>query len=148
MVVVGVGAVVLHNDSILLVKRSGCPYRGFWSIPGGRVEFGEKLEDAVKRELLEETGVEAEPIGVIYVSEIIPASCIDCYEHIVIIDFLVKPKTTLIKPSSDALDAGFFKLNDPPKPLSPHAKSLINRLSTMLKTGNLCIIDFHGEPRV
>lgn len=144
MIVVGVGAVVLKNNYILLVKRAGSPYRGFWSIPGGRVEFGEKLEDAVKRELFEETGVEAEPVGVIYVSEILPASCMDCWEHIVLIDFLLKPRNTVVKPSSDASDAGFFELSNPPEPLTPHVRFLIKHLVTMLKTGGLCVINSNG----
>lgn len=54
---VGVGAVVLRDGQLLLLLRRKAPEAGFWSIPGGKVEFGETCEDAVLRELREETGL-------------------------------------------------------------------------------------------
>ena len=55
-----VGAVITRKDEVLLVERSQEPSRGLWSIPGGLVELGEAVRDAVKREVLEETGLEVE----------------------------------------------------------------------------------------
>jgi 8-oxo-dGTP diphosphatase len=55
---VAVGAVVLRNGSILLVRRGREPAAGAWSLPGGRVRFGEELHEAVVREVAEETGLE------------------------------------------------------------------------------------------
>jgi ADP-ribose pyrophosphatase YjhB (NUDIX family) len=52
-----VGAIVFEGDSALLVERAGEPLTGWWSIPGGLLETGEKLEDAVLREVREETGL-------------------------------------------------------------------------------------------
>ncbi|HEX8926712.1 MAG TPA: NUDIX domain-containing protein, partial [Terriglobales bacterium] len=57
----GVGGVVVHNGRALLVRRASEPLKGEWSIPGGLVELGEKLIDAVRREVLEETGLIVEP---------------------------------------------------------------------------------------
>jgi ADP-ribose pyrophosphatase YjhB (NUDIX family) len=54
---VGVGAVIVHDGRAVIVKRANDPYKGQWSIPGGRVELGESLHDAVRREMREETGL-------------------------------------------------------------------------------------------
>ena len=54
---IGVGAIIFDGDSALLVERAGEPLKGWWSIPGGLLETGEKLEDALRREVLEETGL-------------------------------------------------------------------------------------------
>jgi 8-oxo-dGTP diphosphatase len=63
--VVGVGGVVVREGRALIVKRAHEPRRGEWSIPGGAVEVGERLTDAVRRELREETGLEVEVGGVL-----------------------------------------------------------------------------------
>ena len=63
---VGVGALIFTRSGrrgpILLVERAGEPLKGYWSLPGGLVETGELLEDAVRREILEETGLRVEPV--------------------------------------------------------------------------------------
>ena len=51
------GGIIFDGDSVLLVERAGEPLKGWWSIPGGLLETGEKLEDAVRREIREETGL-------------------------------------------------------------------------------------------
>lgn len=55
------GALIFNGDAILLVERAGEPLKGYWSLPGGLVETGELIEDAVKREVREETGLDVEP---------------------------------------------------------------------------------------
>ena len=52
-----VGAIVIRDDEVLLVKRNKPPGRGLWSIPGGSIELGETLQEAAEREIREETGV-------------------------------------------------------------------------------------------
>ncbi len=56
----GVSALVLRDGAVLLVRRGRAPLKGLWSLPGGRVETGERLEEAVARELREETRIEAD----------------------------------------------------------------------------------------
>ena len=59
---VGCGAAILHDGKLLLVKRRRAPEAGCWNLPGGKVDFGERVEDAVRREIAEEIGVEIELI--------------------------------------------------------------------------------------
>lgn len=54
---VGVGAVVIRDGKVLLVRRGRAPGKGLWAIPGGSVELGESLQAAAEREILEETGI-------------------------------------------------------------------------------------------
>ena len=67
--VVGVGGVVIRDGRALLIRRGTPPLEGHWSIPGGRVEWGETIEQAVVRELKEETGLDARVIALIEIVE-------------------------------------------------------------------------------
>lgn len=63
----GASVVLWHQDAVLLVRRKSGPYADKWSLPGGNVVFGERLAEAAKRELLEETGINAKignPVGI------------------------------------------------------------------------------------
>jgi len=86
---VGVGAIVLRGETVLLVKRDKEPSKGLWSIPGGLVELGEGVRDAVRREVREECGVEVEPKSLF---EVVDAVHTDeggkPRFHYVIVDFL------------------------------------------------------------
>jgi 8-oxo-dGTP diphosphatase len=89
--VVGVGAIILREGKILLEKRGNEPARGQWTIPGGVMEVGESLEDAVARETKEETGLEVETISLIDVVDQMHLDKEDKIEyHYVIIDYVVK----------------------------------------------------------
>ncbi len=133
-IIVGVGAVVITQNKILLVKRRNPPCKGYWSIPGGRVEYGESLVAAVKRELLEETNIKAEPLGVIWVDEVLPGSCSDNMEHFILIDFLMKPQEIEeLRAGSDALEADFYRIDRLPSPLTSSAKRLLNYLNNLIK---------------
>ena len=80
--VVGAGAVVLDDRARLLVVRRGrAPARGAWSLPGGRVEPGERTADTAVRETYEETGLEVEVVGFVGVHEVIADD-----HHVVILD--------------------------------------------------------------
>jgi len=89
---VAVGAVVKKGNSVILVKRTHEPGKGFWSIPGGLVELGEPVKDAVKREAREETGLEVEIDKLIdVIDNIVYDRSKRPKFHYVLIDFLVHP---------------------------------------------------------
>jgi 8-oxo-dGTP diphosphatase len=82
---VAVGAVVIRDNELLMVKRGREPARGLWSIPGGRLERGEYLSDAVRREVKEETGLEVEVADLLGLFEVVGDP------HYVILDYLASP---------------------------------------------------------
>jgi len=87
--VVGVGAVVVHEGKVLLVQRGHEPLMGYWSIPGGAVETGERLEQALLREVMEETGLAVKPLFLTAVFErLMPDFEGKTEFHYVLIDFV------------------------------------------------------------
>jgi 8-oxo-dGTP diphosphatase len=69
-----VSAVIVRDDKILLVRRADSPAKGFYSLPGGRVEFGESLHAALHREVREETGLRIEIVGLAGWREVLPGT--------------------------------------------------------------------------
>ncbi|MCW3995798.1 MAG: NUDIX hydrolase [Candidatus Bathyarchaeota archaeon] len=103
--VVGVGAVIVRNESIILIKRANEPSKGKWTIPGGLVELAESPETAVIREAKEETGLEVyNPTLVDVVSNVDFDAAGKVKYHYVIIDYLVHVKSGNAVCSSDAAE--------------------------------------------
>ena len=101
--VVGVGAVIVHDKTIVLIKRSNEPSKGKWTIPGGLVELAESPEMAVIREAKEETGLTVEnPKLVDVVSNVDIDEAGKVKYHYVIIDYLVRVVSGEAKAASDA----------------------------------------------
>ena len=85
----GVGALIYEGDRILMALRARPPLEGLWSLPGGLVETGESLNDAVCREVREETGLEIRPLGVLEIFERIMRDAAGAAEyHYVLIDYV------------------------------------------------------------
>jgi ADP-ribose pyrophosphatase YjhB (NUDIX family) len=80
---VGVGAIVVHEGALLMVRRGRAPGAGLWSIPGGRVERGEHLADALRREVKEETGIDVAVGDFVGFLELVGED-----SHYVLLDFL------------------------------------------------------------
>jgi 8-oxo-dGTP diphosphatase len=103
--ILGVGGVVIHGNRVLLIRRGREPLKGEWSIPGGMLELGESLEDGVKREVLEETGLKVRPLKVLTVFDRIQKNGERVQYHYVIVDYVCRPTGGRLKSGSDVLDA-------------------------------------------
>jgi mutator protein MutT len=98
----GVGALIFEGGNLLLVERGKEPLKGYWSLPGGIVETGEKLEEAIRREVREETGLEVEPLSIFEIFErIIPDAEGRPEYHYVLIDYLCRALGGRLAPASD-----------------------------------------------
>lgn len=139
--IVAVGGVVYKNRRILLSKRKDPPDELQWSIPGGAVEKGESLFDALKREIREECGI--------LISEGIPFLILDkIYKkdhkiiyHYVIIDFLIKKFSGSLHTGSDSIDLKFFDLEDL-SDISKSVSKLREYLELFLLNGKLTYLSF------
>ncbi len=110
---VGVGGLVLDGGKVLLVKRAKQPSRGEWSIPGGLVELGETLHEAVVREVHEETGLIVEPQALVkLVERIIPDEKGGIRYHYILADYLCTVVGGEKKAGTDALDCSWVSRAD------------------------------------
>jgi 8-oxo-dGTP diphosphatase len=102
---IGVGAVIVSGHRALLVRRNTEPLRGEWSVPGGLLELGERLRDGVRREALEETGLDVEPSEVLDVFDSIFTDPLGRTQyHYVLIDYLCRPLAGEAHAGSDVSD--------------------------------------------
>jgi mutator protein MutT len=100
--ILGVGAIIIEDGRVLLAERGREPLKGYWSLPGGAVEVGETLEQAVRRETLEETGLEIDPVAVVEVFERITRDSTGVAEyHYVLIDYLCRVTGGVLVPGDD-----------------------------------------------
>jgi ADP-ribose pyrophosphatase YjhB (NUDIX family) len=110
--IVGVGAVVVKDGRALIVKRAHEPRRGEWSLPGGHVELGESLVDAVRREIKEETGLDVRVGPIIEVFDRIHRVGERVRYHFVIVDYLCACTGGTLCAGDDAEDAAWVGAAD------------------------------------
>lgn len=110
---VGVGAIIFRGAQVLLVRRGREPALGKWSLPGGLVELGESMERAVRREVLEETGLEVQVGGLLVaLDRIIFDERHKIQYHYVLLDFLCHYTCGEPAAGSDVTACGFVPLVD------------------------------------
>ena len=98
----GVGAIIFDGDAVLLVERAGDPLKGWWSIPGGLLETGETLEDALCREVREETGLEVQTLSRFEIFERIMRDAEGRAEyHYVLIDYICRVSGGTLRAGDD-----------------------------------------------
>jgi mutator protein MutT len=138
--VVGVGAIIVCNGKILLEKRKSEPGRGKWSIPGGLVELGESTEQAVIREVKEETGLDVEnPELIDVVNNIILDANGKIEYHFVIVDYFVKLRGGELKAADDAEELKWVALDDVEKyNITSTLRAFLQRNMEKLKKLNSC----------
>jgi 8-oxo-dGTP diphosphatase len=112
--VLGVAAVIWNaQGDVLLIRRANEPRKGQWSLPGGKLEFGETLVEGVLREVREETGLEVEILGLIDVAETIrDASVGAADDHFVLIDYSARVISGTAEAASDTAEARWFSLEE------------------------------------
>ncbi len=106
---IGVGALIVENGRVALIKRGKAPLLGEWSIPGGMLELGETLRQGAEREALEETGLivrATELLGVF--DRVVPDQDGKIVYHYVLIDFLCERISGELQAGADAADAQWF----------------------------------------
>ena len=99
---VGVGAVVIREARVLLVRRGSEPLKGQWSLPGGMLELGESLAEGVAREVKEETGLDVEVVELVEVLDRIHREGARVRYHYVIADYLCRVVGGALQAASDA----------------------------------------------
>src|SRR5207249_4947518 len=111
--IVGVGAVIIDGDRVLLVKRAHEPLKGEWSLPGGAIEVGESLEHALIREVREETSLDVTVGPVVEVLDRIGRDGTDRVEyHFVIVDYLCRVAGGIATCGSDAEEVRWVERKD------------------------------------
>ncbi len=131
---VGVGAVIVENGKILLVRRANEPNKGKWSVPGGLVRKGERLMEALKREIMEELGVEIEVGDVACVTDEIFFDSQGRIEyHYIVIDFFAGIVDGVPKAMSDADEVRWFDLSEMD---DTETVDFVEKLARKLLSGN------------
>ena len=130
---VGVGGVVIEEGHAVLIRRGSPPLEGEWSIPGGKLEVGETLVEGVRRELLEETGLEVRVVELIEVFERIFLDDGGRVQyHFVILDYLCQAVSGTLRPGGDSTDVARVREEDLEKySLTPAATRVLKKAFSM-----------------
>ena len=135
---VGVGAIVLHEGRVLLVKRGRAPGLGLWSIPGGLVDLGESTVDAARREVEEETGLKVRIAGLVGVLDrVTPDAEGRVRYHWVLVDYLAIPESIdTLTAGSDAAEVRWVTIDEVERlPITDGLMDMIQRAAALSRGG-------------
>lgn len=127
-----VDVIALMGGGLVLIRRANPPYEGFYALPGGFVEYGERVEDAARREMLEETGLEVRLKALVGVYSD-PSR--DPRGHVVSIAYLAEVIGGALKPATDAKEVKVFPIDNLPEKLAfDHEQILKDALKVLRKS--------------
>ena len=136
--IVGIGVVVLGPEGVVLIRRAKPPRKGQWSLPGGAQKLGETVFEGARREVMEETGLDVEILGLVDVVDSIRpdetgGNNDKIRYHYTLVDVVARPSgSTRLKAGSDALDAAWTALEDiPGLELWPETERIIRLAAEM-----------------
>jgi 8-oxo-dGTP diphosphatase len=109
--------IIVHEDRLVLIKRGNEPFKGMYALPGGIVEYGERVEDCVVREIREETGLETEVMNLVGVFSDPDR---DPRGHFITIAFNLKVIGGELRSGDDAMDVNLFELERLPELAADH----------------------------
>lgn len=134
--IVAVGGVVIHDDHVLLIRRAKPPSQGEWSIPGGAVEAGETLRDALRREIREETGLNTRPLEMLEtLDRIVRDNAGKVQYHYVLVDWVCSLEGGEIAPSDEVMEARWAVRDELGNfGLRPNTKRIIDKAFSLLHT--------------
>jgi ADP-ribose pyrophosphatase YjhB (NUDIX family) len=113
--VLGLGAIILDAGRVLLIERGKEPLKGYWSLPGGALETGEGVEDGLRREVREETGLEVELLGIVEIFERVTRDSEGkAMYHFVLIDYLCRAAGGVLAAGDDASRAAWVRREELP----------------------------------
>lgn len=122
-----VDGLVFKDQEILLIKRKREPFKEMWALPGGFVEYGEKTEDAVIREVLEETGLMTK---ITKLTGVYSDPDRDPRGHTITVSYILKIAGGKLKPGDDSSDVKFFNINELPDLSFDHSKIINEALKS------------------
>ena len=135
---VGVGAIVLHDSRVLLVKRGQAPGLGLWSVPGGLVDLGETTVEAARREVEEETGLKVRIAGLVGVLDRVTRDAEGRVRyHWVLIDYLAVPESIdTLTAGSDAAEVRWVTIEEVDRlPITEGLVDMIRRAAALSGAG-------------
>ena len=107
----GVGAVIIYDERLLLIRRGRGAYRDYWAVPGGRQRYGETMREAVAREVLEETGLTVDVGDVVWAGDIMDEGQTPSY-HYTVVDFEAIPTGGHLVAGDDAAEVRWVPIDE------------------------------------